>query len=460
MAGRARTEELAEGRHRRHAVARSDQGVWEPPPDRPDPVAVIEAQNHFRLPQLVPVRVGRMVENPFAFLRGSALVMAHDLATTADTGFTVQVCGDAHVANFGLFASPERRLLFDVNDFDETDAGPWEWDVKRLCASVAVVARLSAHAATGPQSAARAAASSYRMHMLEYAAMGELDLWYARVDAEVAGRILASAGQRARAEVRTELRAARRHTAQAALPGLTALAPDGSRRIVDHPPLVSHDCVEDHGKLLHAVMAGYLSSLTEDRRGLVGRFEIVDFALKVVGVGSVGTRCFIALLLDETQQPLLLQVKEAQASALAQVGAVVPVPGRHRGPGVEGWRVVDGQRRMQAASDLFLGWAGAEGVDYYVRQLRDMKGSIDAVSLPPAALADYAELCGWTLARAHARSAGAATAAHVAGYLGTSETFDDALASFALSYAEQTERDHEALVAAVKSGRLAAETGV
>lgn len=458
MDATVRSEELSEGRNRRHAVARSDQAVWGPPLNRPDPVDVIEAQNRTRLADLVPVRVGRMAQSPFAFLRGSALVMAHDLAATADTGFTVQVCGDAHVANFGLFASPERNLLFDVNDFDETDVGPWEWDVKRLCASAAVVARQSGHQGAEQREAARAAASSYRTHMAEYAAMGELDLWYARVDAQAASKVLSSAGASARAEVRADVRAARRHTARAALPGLTALAPDGSRRIVDHPPLVSHDGVDDD--LLRSVASGHLASLPEDRRTLVGRFEIVDYARKVVGVGSVGTRCFIGLLMDDVGLPLLMQVKEAGTSALAAVGAVVPVPGRHVGAAGEGWRVVDGQRRMQATSDVLLGWASADGVDYYLRQLRDMKGSIDAVSLAPTALADYAQLCGWVLARAHARSAGGATAARIAGYLGTSATFDDALSSFALSYAEQNERDYGAFVAAIKSGRLSAETGV
>lgn len=459
MVVKARSEELEDGHHRRHAVPRSDHAAWEPAPNRPDPVDVIEAQNRRRLPELVPVRIGRMIENPFSFLRGAALVMAHDLATTPDTGLTVQVCGDAHLANFGIFASPERALLFDVNDFDETDAGPWEWDVKRLCASAAVLARVSGRPVADQVDSARAGAFAYRRHLAEYAAMPELDLWYDRVDAEHAVRLVAAAGVRARSQVKAELRAVRHHTAEAALPGLTALAPDGSRRIVDHPPLVSHDTVDGHGKLLHSVLAGYLATLEDDRQSLVGRYEVVDFALKAVGVGSVGTRCYIALLLDKTGQPLLLQVKEADASALSQVGAAVPVPHRSRG-GTEGRRVVEGQRRMQAASDLFLGWVAAEGVDYYLRQLRDMKGSIDATALDGVGLTDYAELCGWVLARAHARSAGASTAARISGYLGGSTAFEDALGAFGVAYAEQTERDHKALVAAVRKGRLPADPGV
>jgi uncharacterized protein (DUF2252 family) len=458
VAGEARAEELEDGRHRRHAVPRSDHGAWEPSPERPDPVDVIEAQNRRRLPELVPVRIGRMVQSPFAFLRGAALVMAHDLASTPDTGLDVQVCGDAHLANFGLFASPEGTLVFDVNDFDETDVGPWEWDVKRLCASAAVVARVAGRPVGDQEAAGRAAATSYRMHMAGYAQMGELELWLARVDAEVAQRLVGSDGPAVRAGAGMALRAATHHTDAALLPRLTALAPDGSRRIVDHPPVVSHEFVERHRGLLHEVTAGYLPSLEDDRRALVGRFEVADFALKVVGVGSVGTRSFIALLLDDTDKPLLLQMKEADRSVLDEVGAAVPVPGRHPGHGVQGRRVVDGQRRMQAAGDVFLGWAGAEGIDYSIRRLRDHRGGIDVTGLGRQGLRDYAELCGWVLARAHARSAGAASAARIAGYLGGSESFDDAMGRFALAYSEQTEQDHAALVDAVRAGRVPSDT--
>ena len=467
MPGSGREEQREDGRRRRHAVPRADQGIWDPPPGRPDPLSVVEAQNRHRVPDLVALRVGRMAQSPFAFLRGAALVMAHDLASTPDTGLDVQVCGDAHLANFGIFASPERSLLFDVDDFDETDVGPWEWDVKRLCASAAVLARQRGHPAPAQRAAAAAGAATYRTWMDRYAAMGELDLWYARVDVEAAARVVGvgagGAGRAARSEARDEVRAgaasARRDTAAAVLPKLAALAPDGSRRIVDHPPLVTHDGVDPHHELLHGVLAGYLASLEEDRRAVVGRFEVADFARKVVGVGSVGTRCYLALLLDETGQPLLLQVKEAGRSALDQAGGAAHVPGRHRGPGAEGRRVVDGQRRVQAASDPFLGWAHAGGTDFHVRQLRDMRASVDPATMSAGALADYAGLCGWVLARGHARSAGAAGAARIAGYLGSSAAFDQAVGSFALSYAEQTEADHAALVAAVRAGRLPAVTG-
>lgn len=315
------------------------------PPSRPAPVEVVEGQNRDRLPQLVPVRIGRMAQSPFAFLRGAALVMAHDLASTPDTGIDVQVCGDAHLANFGLFALPEGSLLFDVDDFDETDVGPWEWDVKRLCASAAVAARVAGRGRADQEAAGRASASSYRKHMAVYAAMGELALWQERVDAQSVARVVAAPGTGARRQVRGEIRAAAHRNDVALLPELTALTPDGSRHIVDRPPVISHDFVDQHHRLLQEVMAGYLPSLEDDRRALVGRFEVADFALKVVGVGSVGTRCFIALLLDETGQPLLLQVKEAGRSALEQVGrcpAAAGAPGRR---GAAWWTGSDVSRR-------------------------------------------------------------------------------------------------------------------
>ena len=464
MPGSARREEREDGRSRRHRLPRADQGGWEPPPGRPDPVAIIEAQNRDRIAELVPVRIGRMLESPFSFLRGAALVMAHDLASTPDTGLDVQVCGDAHLANFGIFASPERDLLFDVDDFDETDVGPWEWDVKRLCASAAVLSRSMGRPEADQRAAARAGAGAYRSWMDRYAEMGELELWYSRVDVDAAAKVIGTgagrAGRAARDEARAEVRAgaavARRDTAAAVLPKLAALAPDGTTRIVDHPPLVTHEGTGPDHELLRSVLAGYLASLEEDRRAVVGRFEVVDFARKVVGVGSVGTGCYLALLVDETGRPLLLQVKQALRSVLDEVGSAAHVPGRHRGPGAEGRRVVDGQRRMQAASDVFLGWAEAAGTDYHVRQLRDMRASVDPVRMSAGALADYVALCGWVLARAHARSAGAAGAARIAGYLGAGDAFDEALGSFAVAYADQTEADHAALVAAVDAGRLPA----
>jgi uncharacterized protein (DUF2252 family) len=396
-----------------------------------------------------------MLESPFAFLRGSAALMAADLARTPATGVRVQVCGDAHVANFGVFASPERHLLFDVSDFDETTVGPWEWDLKRLATSAAVAARSTGRTAQQQADAARSAAHSYRTRMAEYAAMGVLDTWYARVDAEAALGAISTKPGTPDTE-RSTIARARHATSEKALPKLTELTEQGQRRIIDHPPVVSHIGVDAHDKILRELIHRYRSSLEDERRALLDRFDIVDFALKVVGVGSVGTRCFIALLVSDLGDPLFLQVKEAEPSALAShLGA--PRTGSTRGPTSEGRRVVDGQRMMQAASDIFLGWVDSDGVDYYLRQLRDMKGTVDTSTLTPAGFVEYARICGWALARAHARSG---MAGRIAGYAGTGDTLDEAISRFALAYADQTERDHALLVEAVRSGRVNATPGV
>ena len=437
------------GKDLRSVAPRSGLANWLVPAGRPDPLDLLAAQDVNRLPDLVPVRMGRMAQSPFSYLRGAAVVMAHDLAGLVTTGIDVQVCGDAHVANFGLFASPERALLFDVDDFDETCVAPWELDVLRLSASAALAGRQAGHRADAQRRAAAGAARSYRVHMGVYASMGTLELWYSRVDAHQAESMLPDPS------ARTQLEAARRNTSQHVLPSLTALAPGGTRRIVDHPPLVMHQGVDEHGQLLQAIVAAYRASLVDDRRTLLDRFEVVDFARKAVGVGSIGTRCFVALLNGEGGDPLLLQVKEAQRPALSEVRKRAA---RRKGAaGGEGRRVVDGQRLMQAASDIFLGWASAQGVDFYVRQLRDMKGSVDATTLTPTTLTAYAELCGWTLARAHARSVGATISGAISGYLGSGSVFDDAVAGFATAYADQTERDHAQLVKAIKSGKVRAE---
>ena len=448
-----REGERRAGRDLRQAVPRSSHGAWEPPPDRVDPIALLDAQNATRLPEIVPIRWGRMVESPFAFLRGSAALMAADLARTPVTGVAVQVCGDAHVANFGVFASPERHLLFDVNDFDETTVGPWEWDVKRLATSAVVAARSAGLDPLQQSDAARAAVESYRSRTAEYAAMGVLDTWYASVDADAA---LGAIATKRTEPAKTPLSRARRATSEAELPKLTELTPQGQRRIVDHPPLVSHIGVDAHDHTLRQLVHRYRASLEDERRLLLDRFEVVDFALKVVGVGSVGTRSFIALLLSDLDDPLFLQVKEAQPAVLAPY---LPASTRRSSQPhtSQGRRVVDGQRTMQAASDIFLGWVGGDGVDYYIRQLRDMKGSVATSALTPAGFVEYAKVCGWALARAHARSG---ESARVAGYAGTGDVLDQAIARFALAYADQTERDHELLVEAVRAGRVEAKTGV
>jgi uncharacterized protein (DUF2252 family) len=460
----SRDRERRIGRRRRTVVPRSSQGEFETAPDRPDPIAFLDAENAGRLPALVPVRWGRMLESPFAFMRGAAGLMAADLARTPSTGLHVQLCGDAHMANFGVFASPERRLLFDVNDFDETTAGPWEWDLKRLAASAVVVGRVSGLGAEAQSDAAHGAARSYRRHMAKFAAMSTLELWYQRVDAKAALKTIGS--RRAPAPVRSAVAGARSHTSRAELPKLTVRTDGGHRRIVDHPPLVSHEGVDEHFKTVQEALAKYPSSLESDRRALLQRFDFVDLASKVVGVGSVGTRCFVALFTSDIGDPLFLQVKEAGRSVVAPFVPKRPArTGAARGPGppvppsprAGGQRVVDGQRSMQAASDIFLGWATTGATDYYVRQLRDMKGTVETASLNARGLVDYAKLCAWALARAHARCG---AAAQIAGYAGNGGVLDDAITTFALAYADQTERDHALLVEAVRTGRVVATTGL
>jgi len=458
-----RDRERKTGRRRRTVVPRTSHGEWEPPVDRADPLTVLEAENVGRIPDLVPVRWGRMLESPFAFMRGAAGLMAQDLARTPSTGVHVQLCGDAHMANFGVFASPERRLLFDVNDFDETTPGPWEWDLKRLAASAVVIARVTGIAPEAQSEAARAVTRSYRRHMTAFAGMGTLDVWYERVDANAALRTI---GRRAPAPVRLAVAGARNQTSRAELPKLTVRTDGGARRIADHPPLVSHVGVDRHSDAVRTVLAKYPTSLESDRRSLLERFELVDLATKVVGVGSVGTRCFVALFMSDIGDPLFLQVKEAGPSVVA--ASVPRRPARTaaarpsytsppESPRSGGRRVVNGQRLMQAASDIFLGWASTGDTDFYVRQLRDMKGTVDTTSLGPRGLVGYAQLCGWALARAHARSG---AAAEIAGYAGKGTVLDDAMAQFALDYADQTERDYAALVEAVRTGRITATPGL
>jgi uncharacterized protein (DUF2252 family) len=458
-----RDRERRIGRRRRTVVPRTSHGAWEASVDRPDPIALLDAENAGRLEHLVPVRWGRMLESPFAFLRGAAGLMAVDLARTPSTGLHVQLCGDAHMANFGVFASPERRLLFDVNDFDETTPGPWEWDLKRLAVSAVVIGRVSGIGPETQAEAAHAAARAYRRHMARFAGMGTLEVWYERVDAKAALRTI---GRRAPAPVRSAVAGAHHQTSRAELPKLTVRTDGGQRRIVDHPPLVSHEGVDEHSEAVRGVLAKYPTTLESDRRALMERFELVDLASKVVGVGAVGTRCFVALLMSDLGDPLFLQVKEAGRSLVA--GSVPRRPARTeaaRGarpptpesPRAGGRRVVGGQRLMQAASDIFLGWASAGETDFYIRQLRDMKGTVDTTSLGARGLVSYAKLCGWALARAHARSG---AAAQIAGYAGNGGVLDGAISRFAVGYADQTERDYALLVEAVRSGRIVATPGL
>jgi uncharacterized protein (DUF2252 family) len=425
------------GRALRRAVPRSSHATWDPA-GRRSPLALVEESDRRRLPELVPIRHARMAASPFAFLRGTPAVMAHDLATTPVTGITVQACGDAHLLNFGLFATPERNLSFSLNDFDETLPAPWEWDVKRLATSFVVAARTAGLDQAVGRRAAQAAVGVYRQQLARYAGMRLLDVWYSRVDASTI--IALSRGRRRRA-VADRLARAQHHTSLDALPKLTEAVGDG-RRFVENPPLLTH-VEECHSGWVEEVLARYRTTLSDERRLLLRRFRTQDAARKVVGVGSVGTRCYVLLLLgDRHDDPLLLQVKQASASVLE------PYAGRsrYRHPG---HRVVNGQRLLQTASDIFLGWTSDGAADYYVRQLWDMKGSVNLDTLDPADLVPYGRLCGWVLARAHARSGDAAA---ISGYLGTGDRFDRAVADFAEAYADQTEADYAAFTRARGSG--------
>lgn len=443
-----RPERIAVGRAGRLRARRSSHGEWSRPQGGQGPIEILAAQNENRYPDLISLRWGRMVASPFTFFRGSAAVMASDLAGSPDSGLTVQACGDAHLQNFGLFASPERNLLFDVNDFDETIPGPWEWDVKRLAASVVLAGRSAGLSEVDSASATYRCVASYRAWMAVYAQMSQLDLWYSRVDID---SILALVtGQSRRSGQRLATKARKRTTIQA-IGKLTEVV-DGQLRIVDDPPLVEHVAeAESHQGVVH-IVDRYRETLNEDRRHLFDRFELVDTARKVVGVGSVGTHCHIALCSADPadSDPLLLQVKEATRSVLEPYMAPSAFSNH-------GQRVVVGQRLMQAASDLFLGWTSLGDRHFYVRQLRDMKGSVDLTAVQAEGLGDYASICGWTLARSHARTGDPVA---IASYLGGGDSFDRALVSFAQLYADQAEADHALLRSAIDSGRIEAREGI
>ncbi|HJY72930.1 MAG TPA: DUF2252 domain-containing protein [Streptosporangiaceae bacterium] len=458
-------ERVARGKAARAEVPRESHAVFDPPPDRPDPIALLEQQAKTRVPELVPVRWGRMMVSPFTFYRGAALPMAIDLATTPVSGLAVQACGDAHLSNFGLFGSAERRLMFDVNDFDETLPGPWEWDVKRLAASLEVAGRDNGLPAKQRREIITAGVARYRQAMRQFAAMTNLDVWYAHMDInELRAELDSQLRARQRKLMDKGLAKARTRDSTEELVKLSHMV-DGRPRIISDPPvLVPIDQLLPTGKErlsfqeeIAGLIAKYQRTLETDRRYLLQQYEFCDMARKVVGVGSVGTRCWIVLMLGrDDSDPLFLQVKEAEASVLSRyVGASKYAN--------QGQRVVAGQRLMQAASDIFLGWqrveAGLDGRtrDFYVRQLRDWKFSVEIATLRPEGLQMYAGMCGWTLARAHARSGDRIA---IAAYLGGSDAFDRAIAQFAVAYADQNERDHQSLVDAVKSGRITAEQGV
>jgi len=457
-------ERTARGKAARAEIPRSSHGMFQPSPTRADPIDLLERQAATRVPELVPIRYGRMLVSPFSFYRGAAIIMAHDLAASPRSGLTVQCCGDAHLSNFGVFASPERRLMFDINDFDETLPGPWEWDVKRLAVSMLIAARDNGYRAKDQEQIVLDTVGQYRQAMREFAAMGNLGVWYARLEIEA---LLAerSAAFEPAAVKRTEqqLAKARTRDSMSTFAKLTHEV-DGQVRIVDQSPLIVPIDVLAAGErrdelfeALHLILRGYRNTLLFDRRVLLEQFELTDLAHKVVGVGSVGTRAWIALMMGrDSTDPLFLQIKEAQASVLEEF----------LGPSEfsnHGERVVTGQRLMQASSDIFLGWLHVESGldqqprDFYARQLKDWKGSAEIDQMVPQGMGIYGKLCGWTLARAHARSGDRIA---IASYLGTGNVFDRALLQFAQAYAEQNERDYQALKAAVEAGRITAETGV
>ncbi len=453
------------GKEARGRVRRSAQAAWAPGPERIGPLEVLAAQDESRVPELVPVRYGRMLASAFTFYRGAAAIMAADLATGPDSGLRVQLCGDAHLSNFGVFQAPDRRLVFDVNDFDETLPGPFEWDVKRLAASVAIGARDRGFKAPQRRAAVLAAVGEYRTAMATFATMNEIDVWYSRLDvAEIAERWQDRVTKEDRRRLQRSLGKARNKDSLRALKKLTE-SRDGRLRIADRPPLLVpiERLAEREGLDAEAVAARmeglvdeYRETLDEQARTLVDRYRFVDAAHKVVGVGSVGTRAWIVLLLGRDERdPLFLQVKEAGPSVLE------PFAGASRFR-QHGKRVVVGQRLMQAAGDVLLGWLTAEGFDgrkrdFYVRQLWDGKGSAEIESMAPATMTGYAGLCGRGLARAHARTG---DRVEIAAYLGKGNAFDRAIAEFAEAYADQNESDYEVLLEAQRDGRLTVESGV
>jgi uncharacterized protein (DUF2252 family) len=458
-------ERAARGKAARTGTPRASHSTLDVASTR-DPVALLERQALTRVPQLVPIRYGRMLVSPFTFFRGAAIAMAHDLAGTPRSGLNVQLCGDAHLANFGGYASPERELVFDINDFDETHPGPFEWDVKRLAASVEVAARDREFEAADRREAVLAAVGAYRQAMRAFATMGNLEVWYARLSATAIEERLAAQHDKARAKVfERAVAKARTKDNLKAFSKMTEEV-DGRPRIVSDPPLIYpiRDLIERFGheegfdninqveENLRAVFRTYRRSLQRDRRKLLEEFSYCDLAHKVVGVGSVGTRCWILLFLGcDRGDPLFLQAKQAQASVLESVLSNSEFDSH-------GQRVVEGQRLMQSASDIFLGWvAQSDGPDFYVRQLWDWKTSVKLEAILPAGLVEYARLCGWILARAHARSGDRVA---IASYLGKSDVFDRAIADFATAYAGLNERDHAALAAAARDGRITAREGV
>ncbi|MCP4167275.1 MAG: DUF2252 domain-containing protein [Chloroflexi bacterium] len=463
----SRAERYKKGKALRQKAPRSSHGDWQPATERPNPLDLLQAQDEGRLQHLLPIKYGRMLASPFAFLRGSAVVMASDLAHTPTSGLEVILCGDAHLSNFGLFASPERRLVFDLNDFDEAFPGPWEWDVKRLAASVAVAGRDNGFSDKTNRSLAQEGVRAYRRTMIRFAEMSTLDVWYFYVDADALQDVFAErATKNRRKKAQKFIDKARSKTQEQTLAKLTYIDSNGRRRIRREPPLLiplraenltqlvdTEDLAAISETAVEESWQQYLQSLDDEKKFLLSRYKIVDAALRVGGVGSVGTRCMIVLLQGGADDDgLILQLKEAGPSTLEAY-----LPPRKYAQYAQ--RIVTGQQLMQTTNDIFLGWHSSKysGSDYYWRQLKDMKGSVNVAKLDDEGLNSYIELCALCLARAHARTGDAST---IAGYLGRGKSFDTAVADFAMTYADQTERDYQLLVEAVDAGRIVAAKGI
>jgi len=450
-------ERLAEGRGQRESVPLEAHGEWATPDHRPDPVGILQKQNATRVPELVPIRHGRMIVSPFTFYRGTAAIMACDLSSTPTTGLRVQCCGDAHLSNFGVFAAPDRRAVFDLNDFDETLPAPFEWDVKRLAASVVVAARDNGHRRKEQRAAARAAAMAYRRTMAKAATMRFLDVWYKRFDADkLIADLAPKTDEAAVKSAQKVLAKARTRTSLGSLSKYAQRVEDGYR-IKQQPPVIVRPpeaMSDDFEQTIRQGLSDYARSLSPDRRVVLDHYHYEDFARKVAGVGSVGNEAMMILLMGDLEDdPLFLQIKEANTSVLAPYAGASEY--EHQGE-----RVVHGQRLMQAASDAFLGWVtgtGGRRHEFHVRQLRDMKGSAVIEAMTPARLALYGELCGTTLARAHARTG---DAAKITGYLGDDDTFERALERFAIAYADQNDADYAAFTKAAEEHRIEVERGV
>ncbi|GAA4610317.1 uncharacterized protein (DUF2252 family) [Actinoplanes octamycinicus] len=444
---RPRAERYEIGRSLRERSPRSDMAHWQPPADRPDPVRQVVASHEGRLPWLVPVRIGRMIANPYAFLRGTAGLMADDFAGLPHTGITPVICGDAHLGNFGFYASPERELVFDLNDFDEAHPGPWEWDLRRLVVSVHVAGRVNGFRESACAEAVQHCVEEYREQIAQLSERPLLARSFDQLDVD-AMRSQASRGS-FRDEIERAARRARRRTSDRALPRFTEQR-DGTRRLVEQPPVITRPSDDDR-ELLEQALDGYLTTLKPHWARILGGYRIVDVAHKVVGVGSVGLRAYVALCEgSDPDDVVFLQLKQARRSVIAKHQHGDLAWHRHQGQ-----RVVEYQQALQTVSDPLLGWTTVGDHQYYVRQFRDMKGAIVVEDINAGALADYAGVCGFLLAKSHARTSGASM---IAGYVGSGDKLDESLARFARLYADQVEKDHAALVAAVRTGELEAET--